>query len=56
MMKGIKMKSYTWWLKQKRRVQKKYTLFLWFYLSPKELKHFPNRILDERSMKKWYCS
>ncbi|WP_183164311.1 hypothetical protein [Absicoccus porci] len=32
------MKSYHWWKKQKRRVQKKYTLFLSGYLSPKELK------------------
>lgn len=32
------MRSYTWWKKQKRRVQKKYTLFLGQYLSPKELK------------------
>lgn len=30
------MKSYQWWKKQKKRVQKKYTL-LGRYLSPKEL-------------------
>lgn len=34
------MKSYTWWLKQKRRVQKKYTLLCGRYLSPKELKEW----------------
>ena len=32
------MKSYTWWLGQKPRVRKKYTLFLGRYLSPKEVK------------------
>lgn len=31
------MKSYQWWKKQKKRVQKKYTLLLGRYLSPKEL-------------------
>lgn len=30
------MKSYAWWRKQKRRVQKKYTLFLGVYLTPRE--------------------
>ena len=32
------MKSYTWWLGQKPRARKKYTLFLGRYLSPKEVK------------------
>lgn len=32
------MRSYTWWRKQKRRVQKKYTLFLGAYLTPREAK------------------
>lgn len=30
------MKSYEWWLGRKKRVRKKYTLFLGRYLSPKE--------------------
>jgi len=29
-----------WWLSQKQRVQKKYTLLLGRYLSPKELKQW----------------
>lgn len=32
------MKSYEWWLGRKKRVRKKYTLFLGKYMSPKELK------------------
>ena len=32
------MKSYQWWLKQKKRVRKKYTLLCGKYLSPKELR------------------
>lgn len=32
------MKTYRWWLSQKPRVRKKYTLLLGRYLSPKELK------------------
>ena len=31
------MRTYLWWLGQKKRVQKKYTLFLGRYLSPKEV-------------------
>ena len=34
------MRNYTWWLSQKPRVRKKYTLFMGRYLSPKELKVF----------------
>ena len=34
------MKSYQWWRKQKKRVQKKYTLFLGRYLSPKDLREW----------------
>lgn len=30
------MRSYQWWKKQKKRVQKKYTLWLGRYMSPKE--------------------
>lgn len=36
------MKSYQWWRKQKKRVQKKYALLLGRYLSPKELKAWYN--------------
>lgn len=32
------MRSYQWWRKQKKRVQKKYTLLCGRYLSPRELK------------------
>jgi hypothetical protein len=34
------MKSYQWWLKQKRRVQKKYNLFCGRYYSPKEVREW----------------
>lgn len=34
------MKSYQWWRKQKKRVQKKYTLFFGRYLSSKDLKEW----------------
>lgn len=37
-----KMKSYQWWKRQKKRVQKKYTLLLGRYLSPKELREWYN--------------
>lgn len=39
------MKSYEWWRRQKRRVQKKYTLLMGRYLSPKESKEW---------LKKWH--
>lgn len=34
----IKQRGYYWWRGRKKRVQKKYTLFLSGYLSPKEMK------------------
>lgn len=34
------MKSFTWWLGQKPRVRKKYTLLLGGYLSPKEARQW----------------
>ena len=34
------MRTYSWWLSQKPRVRKKYTLFRGRYLSPKELKEW----------------
>ena len=37
------MRTYQWWLGQKRRVQKKYTLLLGRYLSPKEAKEWLRR-------------
>lgn len=42
------MKSYEWWLKQKRRVQKKYNLCLGRYYSPKETKQFEKVIIQRR--------
>ncbi|MBP3891484.1 MAG: hypothetical protein J6D29_04855 [Solobacterium sp.] len=42
------MKDYTWWLQQKRRVQKKYTLFLGWYLSPKERKEWYKRLMKAK--------
>lgn len=44
------MKSYTWWLKQKRRVQKKYTLLGGKYLSPKELKSWYKAVLKKKKV------
>lgn len=40
------MRSYQWWKKQKKRVQKKYTLWLGRYLSPKELRELFNRWMN----------
>jgi len=37
------MRNYRWWLSQKVRVKKKYTLFLGRYLSPKEVKDILKR-------------
>ena len=34
------MRPYSWWRKQKRRVQKKYSLLGTWYLSPKETKEW----------------
>lgn len=45
------MRNYKWWLGQKRRVQKKYTLFLGGYLSPKEAKELNKRILEMKCKK-----
>lgn len=44
------MKDYYWWKNQKRRIQKKYTLLLGRYLSPKELKEWykPRRKKNDR--------
>jgi len=46
------MKSYTWWKQQKRRVQKKYTLFLGMYFSPKDTKAFERKLILPRLSKK----
>lgn len=43
------MKSFAWWLGQKPRVRKKYTLLLGGYLSPKEAKQW---LKDFRKAKK----
>ena len=42
------MKSYTWWKQQKRRVQKKYTLFLGQYYSPKETKALERKLIRSK--------
>lgn len=42
------MKSYEWWLKQKRRVQKKYNLCLGRYYSPKETEQFAKALIQKR--------
>lgn len=34
----IKQRSYRWWCGRKKRVKKKYTLFLSGYLSPKNMR------------------
>lgn len=41
------MKSYEWWLKQKRRVQKKYNLCLGRYYSPKETEQFAKALIQK---------
>lgn len=38
------MKTFNWWLKQKRRVRKKCTLFLGKYMSPKEMREWHKRL------------
>lgn len=38
------MKSYEWWRGRKKRVRKKYTLFLGKYLSPKESKSLHKKL------------
>ena len=45
------MKSYRWWKKQKKRVQKKYTLLLGRYLSPKESKEWYKHWLESTKWK-----
>lgn len=40
------MRNYEWWKKQKRRVQKKYTLLCSIYLSPKELKYDRQKLAE----------
>jgi hypothetical protein len=42
------MKSYEWWLKQKKRVQKKYNLLLGRYYSPKETEQFAKVLIQRR--------
>ena len=42
------MKSYQWWRKQKKRVQKKYTLLFGKYLSPRELRERCNYMLGRK--------
>ena len=47
------MKSYEWWLKQKRRVRKKYLLFCSKYYSPKELKEITKSEWFKKRLKNW---
>ena len=42
------MRTYAWWKKQKRRVQKKYTLFLGRYYSPKETEQFAKALIQRK--------
>ena len=46
------MRTYDWWKKQKRRVQKKYTLFLGRYYSPKEVAEIIKRRKKKNEPKK----
>ena len=46
------MKSYEWWLGRKKRVRKKYTLFLGKYLSPKESKSLHKKLQKAKEMEK----
>ena len=43
------MRGYEWWLKQKQRVRKKYTLLFSKYLSPKEAKEFAKWLHKKRT-------
>lgn len=50
------MVSSRWWQHQKKRIKKKYKLFLGFYLSPREmrlmkkkLKYYNNAVIETRS-------
>lgn len=49
------MRTYQWWRKQKRRVQKKYTLFLGRYLSPKEKREWYNKWISSMQELKDYA-
>lgn len=46
------MKSYEWWRGRKKRVRKKYTLFLGKYISPKELKSWHKEWQKAKEMEK----
>ena len=43
------MKSYEWWLKQKKRIRKKYSLVCGMYLSPGETKNFVKRLKRKKN-------
>ena len=46
------MRTYSWWLGQKRRVQKKYTLFLGWYWSRKEAKAWYKKLREIKREKR----
>ena len=45
------MRTYLWWLGQKKRVQKKYTLLLGRYLSPKEVREWYKKLVERKGKK-----
>lgn len=42
------MRNYQWWKSRKKRIQKKYTLLLGHYLSPKELRKWYNHRIGRK--------
>ena len=46
------MRTYLWWLSKKRRVQKKYTLLLGRYLSPKEVRAWYKMLVERKGKEK----
>lgn len=46
------MRTYLWWLGQKKRVQKKYTLLLGKYLSPKEVRAWYKQLVERKGKKR----
>ena len=47
------MRPYSWWLSQKPRVRKKYTLCCGMYLSQKELNEWYKGVQKRRTQKHW---
>ena len=42
------MRTYSWWKRHKKRMQKKYKLYKGWYLSPKEVKEFYKRYKENK--------